>query len=300
MKFLEDYAPRDKRFCSIVPLLMAGGAVAGMGGSIFSGIMGKSAAKKQEESIRQAQEKATGAVQKYSDQAQGWLRSFRERGDTASQSIEDILAGKLNLDDMVQSSSLFKFQQQEGERGINRQLRARGMYGSGAGLETLARFESQLVGEEGERYMSRLFDMSKQGLSAGSQLSSQDMATGKTLADLFMRSGETIGQARAGGDLAMGQMGQGIAGAVQGGLTTGLQYHMMAPMIEAMTEKLNKGNGTGGSMADNGALQEALGRGIVAGTRMPPVSAYAPTNLAPPLNEYSMGSQAPRNWASNF
>ncbi len=43
-----------------MPALMIGGsAIIGVGSSIFSGIMGKSAAKKQEEAIRQAQQKAT-------------------------------------------------------------------------------------------------------------------------------------------------------------------------------------------------------------------------------------------------
>jgi hypothetical protein len=48
---------------------------------------------------------------------------------------------------------------------------------------------------------------------------------------------------------------------------------MMAPMIEAMTEKVH---GAGRSMADNGALQEDLGRYIVANSRMPNVPGNEP------------------------
>ncbi len=311
---------------------IGGSALIGVGSSIFSGIMGKSAAKKQEEgikrqqamiqqgreSIRQGQETAkmdaTQTAGHYNGRATGWLQSFRERGDTANQSIQDILAGKLNVDDMVQQSSLFKFQQQEGTRGINRQLRARGLYGSGAGLETLAKFEGQLGAQFGQNYMNDLFRMSEQGRQAGGQMSAQDSATGNTLAGILsqnaMNGGLALnnsmmaeggamaqqGQARAQGDLAWGQMGQGIGNAIQGGAMQYGQYNMMEPFLSSMTKRNQQQSGS----MDEGLEQQALGRGIMAGTQMPPVSAYRPTALAPPINEYTMGALAPQNWASNF
>ncbi len=81
-----------------MPAFMIGGsALIGAGSSIFSGIMGKSAAKKQEEGLKKqvqglqrqaeviqaAKAEATATATRYNDRATGWLQSFRERGDTA-------------------------------------------------------------------------------------------------------------------------------------------------------------------------------------------------------------------------
>lgn len=295
MTFMKDFDPQRSRFCSIAPMLLMGGAAAlQAGGSIFSGIMGKSAAKKQEEAIRRAQEQASGVTKQYNDQAQGWLRSFRDRGDTAGGTIQDILQGKVNLDDMVGQSSLFKFQQETGTRDINRQLRARGLYGSGAGLETLARFEKQLLGEEGERYMGRLFQLNNQGQQAAGVLANNDMQTGNTLADIAMKGG--LGRAQAGyqGDMAIAGMGKSLFDIGAGGLNSMMQYDMMKPILDRMA---------GGSSQPTaaeltaGREEELKGQGIVAGTRMPPVTALQPTVLAPPISEYSMGPMAPNNWS---
>src|SRR5690606_33288180 len=156
---------------------------------IFSGIMGKSAAKKHAEAIRIAQEKAKGAVQKYTDLATGELRSFRERGDTAGGLLADLLSGKVDADSAIKASSLFKFQEQEGSTAINRELKARGLYGSGAGLESLRKFENQLVGEEGQRQYDRLFQLSEQGRMAGSQIAGLDSTAGATIANIELQGG---------------------------------------------------------------------------------------------------------------
>ncbi len=253
--------------------MMAGSAALQIGGSVFSGIMGKSAAKKQAEAIQHAQNKAASTATQYNDRAQGWLRSFRERGDTAGQSIQDIMSGKMNLDDMVQSSSLFKFQQQEGERGINRQLRARGLYGSGAGLETLSRFESQLVGEEGERTMSRLFQLNNSGQQAANQLANNEMTTGRSLADIALNGGMAKANAGYAGDMSIAGMGKSMFDAAAGGLNSGLQYKMYKPYLDKMAGM--KPEPTADEIAA-GEHQANLGRYIVANTKMPPTPGNEP------------------------
>ena len=55
----------------------------------------------------------------------------------------------------TEESPLYGFQKELGERAINRQLSARGLYGSGAGLETLERFYNQLGAEETERQYTK-------------------------------------------------------------------------------------------------------------------------------------------------
>lgn len=298
MKFMQEFDPQRSRFCSVEPLtmglMMGGSAALQAGGSIFSGIMGKSAAKKQSEAIRRAQAAASGEAKEYGLKADRQLEPWRTRGNEAGATLADILQGKINLDDMVGQSSLFKFQQETGTRDINRQLKARGLYGSGAGLETLARFESQLLGEEGERTMGRLFQLSESGRAAATNMATNNMSTGNLLADIAMKGG--LGQAQAGyqGDMAIAGMGKSLFDIGASGLNSYMQYDMMKPVLDRMAGKTAQP--TAAEISD-GREQELLGRGIVAGSRMPPVTALQPTLLAPPINEYSMGPMAPNNWS---
>ena len=117
-----------------MPIITAGviGAGAGIGGSIFSGIMGASGAKKQAEAIRYAADKASATALEFNTRARGDLKPFREFGEEAGKTLSSLLSGKGNLDDILKESSLFKFQSEVGTRGINRELSARGLYGSRA------------------------------------------------------------------------------------------------------------------------------------------------------------------------
>ncbi len=265
MKFLQDWSPLRTRYCSIEPFtMMALGTGLQAGGSIFSGIMGKSAAKKQAEAIRIAQDKAKGAVQKYTDLATGELRSFRERGDTAGGLLADLLSGKVDADSVIKASSLFKFQEQEGSTAINRELKARGLYGSGAGLESLRKFENQLVGEEGQRHYDRLFQLSEQGRMAGSQIAGLDSTAGATMADILMKGGVAQSNAIAAGDQAFTQ---GVTGAMNAVGEGGMQY-MSYKMLQPFLAKL--GGSKDSDYTEEQALgiqQEALGRGISFGAQ---------------------------------
>lgn len=64
--------------------------------------MGKSAAKKQIEAIRQAAET-------YNTKTAVELRSFRERRHTAGTTLAGLLEEKLDPDTALKASSLFKF-----------------------------------------------------------------------------------------------------------------------------------------------------------------------------------------------
>ncbi len=266
MKFLQDWSPLRTRYCSVEPFTMAimGSSALQAGGSIFSGIMGKSAAKKQAEAIRIAQEKAKGAVQKYTDLATGELRSFRERGDTAGGLLADLLSGKVDADSVIKASSLFKFQEQEGSTAINRELKARGLYGSGAGLESLRKFENQLVSEEGQRYYDRLFQLSEQGRMAGSQIAGLDSTAGATIANIELQGGLSRGAALAQGDNAMAGGISGALNAVAGGGMQYMNYEMLKPILAKL------GGGKGSDYTEEQALaiqQESLGRGLAFGAQ---------------------------------
>ena len=248
-----------------MPAFVLGGATAlQAGSSIFSGIMGKSAAKKQAEAIRIAQEKAKGAVEKYNDKAAGELRSFRERGDTAGGLLADLLTGKVDPDSVIKASSLFKFQEQEGSKAINRELKARGLYGSGAGLESLRKFENQLVGEEGQRQYDRLFQLSEQGRMAGSQIAGLDSTAGATMADILMKGGVAQSNAIAAGDQAFTQ---GVTGAMNAVGEGGMQY-MNYEMLKPILAKMGGKKGTDYTEEEALAIQqESLGRGLAFGAQ---------------------------------
>ena len=63
MKFLQDWSPLRTRYCSIEPFtMMALGTGLQAGGLIFSGIMGKSAAKKQAGRFASRRIRQKGAV----------------------------------------------------------------------------------------------------------------------------------------------------------------------------------------------------------------------------------------------
>ena len=85
--------------------------------------------------------------------------------------LMDILSGKSDVTKMLQESDLFKFESNLGQRDINRQLKARGLYGSGAGLEALSRFSSELTAKEGQRHYDRLIggysEIMRQGTRRG-------------------------------------------------------------------------------------------------------------------------------------
>lgn len=211
-------------------LMMGTGAAAGIGGNIFGGLMGSSAARRQAEAIRQAGERGAsdilGAVDRsnatareFNNTARGDLSPFREFGVEAGTTLTDLLLGGGDVANMLKASPLFNFQSEIGSRNINRELAARGLYGSGAGLETLARFNDQLVGEEGQRLTDRLFNLTQLGGNAANAMAGMTNQTGLNMSNnIFsggleaanMRFNAALGSAqqRANATNMIGQMGQ--------------------------------------------------------------------------------------------
>lgn len=216
-------------------MAIIGGAIIGtaaLGGSIFSGIFGSSAAKKQAEAIGQAALVAERTALTLDSRARQDLAPFRDLGVESADIIGKILRGEVSLDDVLGKSSIFKWQQSEGERALNRQLSLRGLGGSGAGLETLARFNNELVANEGQRYWDRLFNVTTLGSNAAARTATNTTQTGQTLAGIQAQTG--VAGAQAQGDVyrSIGTIGQGISqfGANIGG---GIMYK---PLLENMSE----------------------------------------------------------------
>jgi hypothetical protein len=254
MKFLDPEKGLANRLCSIEPITMAlgAGALAQGAGGIFGGIFGSSAAKKQAEAIKHAANVARQTALELNER--GWKEfggytdrfaaPIFNRGNQAGQSLMDMLTtGKLPYE--VQASDLFRFESNLGQRDIKRQLKARGLYGSGAGLEALGRFETELVAKEGQRHYDRLFsgftELSRQGLQAGNQavagatsMATSTSALGGSLADMQAQTGMAAAKARAEGTRSLAEIPQSILGAganFAGGM---MQYDLFKPMIDKM------------------------------------------------------------------
>lgn len=204
---------------SYLTWIAAGVGVAGIAGSVFSGVLGSSGAKKQGEAIRYAADQGRKTALELNAQARADVAPFRELGVEAGARISDIISGRKSSSDTYKASSLYDFQSELGTKAINKQLAAKGMSGSGAGLETLALFDKSLVAEEGERYFNKLFGTTQLGANAAAQSASNTTSTGNTVANLTTQAGIAQGGAVANQYNALAGAAQGSAGAVRTGVS---------------------------------------------------------------------------------
>lgn len=298
----EERKSYGKQYCEILPLLMAGGALASIGGSIFGGIMGQRGADKQAQAAAQASGLAVNTLAsawtathdttkpfidvgmqgassllnapRNGTSMDAYTAPYRQLGGESAALLQNLLTGG-DVGNALQESPLYKFQQDQGERAINRQLAARGLYNSGAGLETLSRFNAQLQAEEGDRLFGRLFGAAQMGqgsaqfsaqLAAGQEQSGFDRMLSlagmganlsATQAGLYntiasnqaqaqLGAGAQIGAAQNQGYQSLAQMGQGIGQSVSG-FAGGLgNYMMYRPLLQAQQGNAGAGRSTFG------------------------------------------------------
>jgi hypothetical protein len=219
---------------------MSWAAIAGAGisaaGGIFSSIFGGNA---QIKAMREAAEIAERTALTLDNRARKDLQPFRQMGITAGQKLMTLLSGEADPSAVMQESALYRWQRDQGYRDINRQLSARGLQRSGAGLETLARFTNQLTAEEGQRYYDRLSNLTTLGSNAAARMATNTVQTGNNLAGI---QGQ-LGQATAG---AIGAQYQGVGNVISGIGGTIAQW----PLYDATLNML-KGMGGGGSGSIN-------------------------------------------------
>lgn len=235
----------------MLPLLIGGAAALGAGASIFGGFMGSQGERARANSIarwtnaagrevRDTEDRLVLRANNYSDKAASTLDPWIQGGKQAMDAFTALLMGGNSTSAMLNNSPLYKFRRQEGERAINRQLASRGLYNSGAGLETLARFGAQLEGEESEKVYSRLAGLINVGATAsnnlagiqgslGNALLSGTTALGSTIGQIYANAGGPIGAAQAGRYNAIGGAATGVANA----LTGGIQNYMMLPFFKS-------------------------------------------------------------------
>ena len=220
-------------------------AAAGIGaaGSIFGGIMSASGSAKSAAATIKAAEIASKTAMDMNNLARRDVAPFRQMGVDAGKTMMGLLLGRDNYQSTLKASPLFEFQSEMGSRNINRELSARGLFGSGAGLETLQRFNNQLVGEEGERIFSRLFGVTQLGANAANHQANITNQTGQTVAGIQANAGVQAGQAYANQYNAIGQSIQGGFNAIRGGIGDYVQQQMYQPLMQ----RLAGGGGFGGA-----------------------------------------------------
>ena len=213
-------------------LLIGGAALLGAGGSIFSGIMGASGAKKAAEANLQATRLGINYARESRDLARGDLAPFREAGVKATGQLSDILSGNKTADQYFKESAQFRFESDIGQRNINRQLSARGGYNSGAGLEALSLFNAALVGAEGQNQFKRIFDVAQLGGNASAQSANNTTQAGNTMGQIALQGGQAQAANIAQQYNAYGSIGTGVAGAAQGAINSGVQYSLYKPYFD--------------------------------------------------------------------
>lgn len=224
---------------------MALSAGVGAGSSIFSSILGGSAAKKQAEAIHYAADQAKATALELNNRSRKDLQPFRDLGVQSGGMLSDLFSGKTNIDDLFKGSSLYQFESKMGTRALDRQLSSRGAYNSGAGLESLALFDKSLVAEEGNRYFEKLFNTTQLGSNAAAQQASNTTQTGNNIAGIQADAGARIGQAYANQGAAYGAGAIGVSNAIQSGVTNWTNYSLYNPILQKLAASVPSGNGGG-------------------------------------------------------
>jgi hypothetical protein len=215
---------------------IAGSAAVSGAGSIFSSLMGASGAKKSAEAIRYAADVGSKTALELNTRSRADLAPFRDLGVQSGRMLSDIYSVKANLDQLFKSSSLYQFESDYGTRALNRQLAARGQFGSGVGLESLALFDKSLVAEQGSDYFNKLMATTNLGENAAAQTASNAKATGNTVAGIQANAGVGIGQAYQNQYNAYGNIGTGIANAAQTGVTNWSNYSLYNPVLQRLAQ----------------------------------------------------------------
>lgn len=100
---------------------------------------------------------------------------------------------KLSSGNFLQESPLYRWQQQQGEQGINRAMAARGMYNSSAATNQLSRFNTQLGAEETERQYGRIAGLVSQGQTGVNNYMTSGQNTSNALANVYANLGNQLG-----------------------------------------------------------------------------------------------------------
>lgn len=96
-------------------------------------------------------------------------------------------------DDIITASPGYTWQQEQGERALNRQTAARGMYGSRAALNSLGDFNRALGAEEFNSQIGRLSSMVNMGRGATAETNAGMQGVGNALTSVYQNGANAMG-----------------------------------------------------------------------------------------------------------
>ena len=145
------------------------------------------------------------------------------------------------FDKPLEASPLYQFQVDIGTRNINRQLAARGLHNSGAGLETLATFVRGLGAEESQRqYMrqqdelNRLMQMFGAGQNAAQSGANLVASFAGPMSQNIAQQGQVQAQGAMNRAAATQGMITGVGNAITGGIGSFLNFDMVQNMMNLL------------------------------------------------------------------
>ena len=187
-------------------LLDNAGGILSAGAGILGSVLGS---KAQSEGIQaasatssQASSSAIASQERMLNQMLGLQEPFRQAGVGALPGLQSMSRENLEPRD-VKLSELYRLQQEEGEKSINRAAAGRGGFGSTATVERLSDFNRMLLAEEVERdyarqertsdrQYGRLLDLVNVGRGAATTQGSAGISTGQGIANTQMQGGNTL------------------------------------------------------------------------------------------------------------
>lgn len=102
--------------------------------------------------------------------------------------------GRISSGDFLQESPLYRWQQEQGEKSIDRSMAARGLYGSSAATNALSNFQRGLGAEESERQYGRVAGMVDMGRGGANSYMSNRSATAGNTGNLAINLGNNLSQ----------------------------------------------------------------------------------------------------------
>jgi hypothetical protein len=132
----------------------------------------------------------------------------------------------------------YQWQQQQGEKAVNRALAARGMYNSRAGVNALSDFNQNLNADTYQRQVNNLYNLSNLGRGASATGASLNQNSAINTGNTLMQTGQLVGQ----GMTNYGQtMGGTVANAL-GALGTGISNYSYMNALGDIVGKISNMN----------------------------------------------------------
>lgn len=216
--------------------IAAGGALSAAGG-IFSGLMGAGAAGKQASAIRYGVDQSIQYAKEAEQRMRADLNPFMSAGQGAASILSDLQSGKIGISGQIMSNDpLYQWQQEEGQRNLNRQTARMGLTNSGAGLELNRRFQAQILGDESQRYMTNLQNTAAMGANAAAHVASNTTSLAQGEMQAQTTGAQGIGQANLNQGVAYGNIGTSVANAGSSAMGSYLNYNMFNQLIGQMNQ----------------------------------------------------------------